>query len=399
MIFSLVIPAYNEENGIADIIRRTLQAKAAILAVDGINELEVIVVNDGSKDHTAEVVASFKEVRLIQHSSNRGYGAALKTGFESASGHLIGFLDADGTYPPEFFPKLIKSLLAEKADMAIGSRMMGARSGMPVTRYIGNRLFAWLLSWIVGKKITDTASGLRVFRKEALNQLYPLPDGLDLTPAMSTKAIHEKLKIIETPMPYAERVGRSKLSVVKDGVRFFNTIVGIARLYNPLKFFGILGAILILLGVILAMGPVTHYLRFRRVEDYEVYRLFTIMVLWVTGINVISFGAFCNSLLGVIHGKPVHTQSAWSTYIFRPPIMRNLDKVGYVLIAVAIALNHKTIIEYVTTRQIDVHWSYIFTGATLFLVGVQLAMTSFLLKVVEELRGVKNARVTLRKAS
>src|SRR5262249_51359882 len=207
------------------------------------DDMELIVVNDGSKDRTGEIVAQYQEVRQIQHPTNKGYGAALKTGFESARGQIVGFLDADGTYPPEFFPQILDRLIEQKADVALGSRMMGEKSGMPITRYVGNKFFAMLLSWIVGEKITDTASGLRVFRKEVLPQLYPLPDGLNLTPAMSTKAIHEKLKIIEMAMPYDERVGRSKLSVIEDGLRFFNTIVGIARLYNPLKFFGMVGAI------------------------------------------------------------------------------------------------------------------------------------------------------------
>jgi len=399
MIFSIVIPAYNEQNGIADIIGRTLAAKPAILAVQGIDDVEVIVVNDGSKDRTGEIVDQFDQVRQVRHPVNKGYGAALKTGFENATGQVVGFLDADGTYPPEFFPQILKAFLTENADIALGSRMMGEKSGMPMTRYIGNKFFAVLLSWIVGRRITDTASGLRVFRKEVLPQLYPLPDGLNLTPAMSTKAIHENLKIIELPMPYDERVGRSKLNVIGDGMRFFNTIVGIAKLYNPLKFFGIIGVALILLGFALSLRPVLHYLQAQQVEEFEIYRLFTVMVLWVTGINVISFGAFCNTILGVIHGKEVHAHSVWSRYVFRPSLMRNLDKVGGVLVALAVLLNLKTIFQFITTLAIDVHWSYILTGATFFLVGTQLAMTSFLLKIVEELRATKDTQFMFRKAS
>lgn len=397
MIFSIVIPAYNEENGIADIIRRTLNTEPAILSIQGIYGMELIVVNDGSRDRTEAIVDQFTEVRQIKHTVNKGYGAALKTGFESATGEIVGFLDADGTYPPEFFPEILKAFLKENADIALGSRMMGAKSGMPMTRYIGNRFFALLLSWIVGKKITDTASGLRVFRKGVLPQLYPLPDGLNLTPAMSTKAIHEQLKIIELPMPYDERIGRSKLNVIGDGLRFFNTIVGNAQLYNPLKFFGIIGTLLILLGGLLSVKPVAYYLEFRRVEDYEVYRLFTIMVLWVTGINVITFGAFCNSILSVMHGKQIHAESVWSRYLFRPSRMKKLDRIGYVLVALGILVNYKAILQYLTTLHIDVHWSYVFTGATFFLVGVQLIMASFLLRVVEELHAGKHLQFLPRK--
>ena len=102
----------------------------------------------------------------------------------------------------------------------IGSRMAGAESQMPAVRRLGNRIFAGLVSLISAQSITDSASGMRIFRKSLLERLYPLPDGLNLTPVMSTRALHEQLKMVETPIPYSERVGRSKLSVVRDGMLF-----------------------------------------------------------------------------------------------------------------------------------------------------------------------------------
>jgi glycosyltransferase involved in cell wall biosynthesis len=102
--FSLVIPAFNEEKGIADTMHRALAIKPRLVAI-GIASLELIVVDDGSSDRTAEVVRSHSNnVKLVQHVKNRGYGAALKSGFHAASGQFLGFLDADGTYPPEYFP-------------------------------------------------------------------------------------------------------------------------------------------------------------------------------------------------------------------------------------------------------------------------------------------------------
>src|ERR1700675_2651076 len=101
-MLSVIIPAYNEEQGIADILTRTLRACSVTAAkVEGFREYEVIVVNDGSRDATGKIVTSFPGVRLIEHPDNRGYGAALKTGFSASKGDYIGFLDADGTYPPE----------------------------------------------------------------------------------------------------------------------------------------------------------------------------------------------------------------------------------------------------------------------------------------------------------
>lgn len=107
-VLSVVIPVYNEEHGIAEIASRVLSAAPALKKV-GVDQLELLVVDDGSKDRTAEVAQSIPGVRLIRHPKNKGYGAALKTGFSKASGELIGFLDADGTYPPEYFLNCTRS--------------------------------------------------------------------------------------------------------------------------------------------------------------------------------------------------------------------------------------------------------------------------------------------------
>lgn len=386
-VLSIVIPAYNEEDGIAVILERVLAVKRSMAAAGkAVGDVEVIVVDDASKDRTREIASSYPDVRVISHQQNRGYGGALKKGFDEARGDWVGFLDADGTYPPEEFPALCHAMLEHNADMVIGSRMAGAKSEMPVKRYIGNKLFAHLLSWIVGTAITDTASGMRVFRKDILPRLQPLPDGLHLTPAMSTAALHEAMTIVEVPIPYDERVGRSKLSVVHDGFRFLNIIVGTARLYNPLKFFGLVGALLLAVGIGLSISPIGYYLQVRRVEDTEIYRLFTIMVLFVTGTNVIVFGAFANSILEIVRGRTLAQHGIIGTYILSRGALRRSGAVGTLLMAGAIVLNARTIYEYVTLGSIDVHWVYILTGATLFLVGLQLAMGSVLVGILREVK-------------
>ena len=118
---SVVIPAYNEENGIAEIAGRVLSVKDDLHEA-GVENLELLVVDDGSGDGTAEVAGQIDGVRLIRHVKNRGYGAALKTGFSKANGELIGFLDADGTYPPEYFPQLCLKAM-NGSELVIGSRM------------------------------------------------------------------------------------------------------------------------------------------------------------------------------------------------------------------------------------------------------------------------------------
>ncbi|MGB7095705.1 MAG: glycosyltransferase family 2 protein, partial [Anaerolineales bacterium] len=122
-VLSVVIPAYNEENGIAEIAERVLSVKES-LKESGVEDLELLVVDDGSGDNTAAVAGGIDGVRLIRHEKNRGYGAALKTGFSKANGELIGFLDADGTYPPEYFPQLCQKAL-NGSELVIGTRLSG----------------------------------------------------------------------------------------------------------------------------------------------------------------------------------------------------------------------------------------------------------------------------------
>jgi glycosyltransferase involved in cell wall biosynthesis len=209
----------------------------------GIHEMELLVVDDGSRDRTAEVAAGIPGVTLVRHPKNKGYGAALKTGFSKACGELIGFLDADGTYPPEYFPKLCQAAL-NGSDLIIGSRMAGEDSKMPVTRRVGNFFFAHLLTILGRQKVTDSASGMRVFKREILERIYPLPDGLNLTPVMSTRALHEGIKIEEVAIPYSERVGRSKLSVIHDGRVFLQAWYGLPS-HNPVRLWLVRSAVLL----------------------------------------------------------------------------------------------------------------------------------------------------------
>jgi hypothetical protein len=246
------------------------------------------------------------------------------------------------------------------------------------------------MSWIVGRRITDTASGMRVFRRDALPKLLPLPDGLHLTPAMSVRAYHEGLKIVEVPITYEERIGRSKLNPLTDGFRFLSVIIGIARLYNPLKFFGAAGLGMLALAAALGLDPLLYYLNVRRVEDTEIYRLFTIMVLAVTGINIVSFGALANYVVEIVHGKPLKQHGLFARFLLRREMVRRSGWVGGCLMLAAPLLNHRAIYEYLTTGHIYTHWVYIFTGATLFLVGLQVVMGSVLIAILQDVTAFRD---------
>ena len=200
-----------------------------------------MVVDDGSSDDTAQAVVEASArtrkagvpVHLFPHGHNLGYGAALQTGFLHARGDLLAFIDADSTYPPEELPKLCRACLAPGVDMVVGSRMSGGPSQMPAVRRLGNLLFAQTASRLAGQPISDCCSGMRVLRASAWKQLEPLPTGLEFTPAMTMRALHRRLNVQEVAIPYYERVGRSKLKAMRDGLRFLRAIVGETRAQCP----------------------------------------------------------------------------------------------------------------------------------------------------------------------
>jgi glycosyltransferase involved in cell wall biosynthesis len=382
-VLSIVIPAYNEENGIEEIAKRVLSVAPALKEV-GVEKLELLVVDDGSKDRTAEVAESIPGVSLIRHPKNKGYGAALKTGFSKASGELIGFLDADGTYPPEYFPQLCTAAL-NGAELVIGSRMAGADSQMPVTRRIGNFFFANLLSILGRQKVTDSASGMRVFKREILEKIYPLPDGLNLTPVMSTRALHEEIQIEEIAIPYSERVGRSKLSVIHDGRVFLQSMIWTALSYNPVRILGLagLGGIgitgLIFLGLIVArLNGITS------LGAWGIVALFTALVSAVVGINFFALGVTFNYLVSLFYKKPIR-QGLFGKPIFTTPLDQQFGWMGIVSIIIGVLLGLTSLVLGVNGWEIERLWFYLLSSAMIFLVGVQLAIYWLLLRILEEL--------------
>jgi glycosyltransferase involved in cell wall biosynthesis len=382
-ILSVVIPAYNEEHGISEIASRVLSV-GPDLKKAGVEELELLVVDDGSKDQTAEVASKIPGVKLIRHSQNKGYGAALKTGFSKASGELIGFLDADGTYPPEYFPQLCLAAL-NGMDLVIGSRMVGEDSQMPLTRRVGNFFFATLLSLLSRQKVTDSASGMRVFKREILEQIYPLPDGLNLTPVMSTRALHEGITIGEVPIPYSERVGRSKLSVVHDGRIFLQSMIWTVLSYNPVRILGLLGvagvgvATLVLLGLILTrLSGVTS------LGPWGVAALFVALISAVVGIDLFALGATFNYLVGLFYKKPIR-QGLFGKPIFKTPLEQQFGWMGTLSILAGLAIGLVSLFLGISGWEIERLWFYLLGSALIFLVGVQLVIYWLLLRVLEEL--------------
>jgi len=381
---SIIIPAYNEEESIGATLEQTLESLADIAKAAALASVEVIVVNDGSSDATRERVKQCVErlgadsaVELVEHPVNRGYGAAIKTGFAAARGELLGFMDADGTCEPATFGALCRALEEHQADVAIGSRMVQPGSGMPLSRKVGNRLFAGLLSLISTSRVTDSASGMRVLRRSSLPLLSPLPDGLHFTPAMSARAVLDpNLKIVEIPMAYHERTGESKLGVLQDGLRFLAVILEIALTYRPLRFFGVVGALLLLAALLYGVYPVMHYIEHRQVFEWMIYRLLAITVFTVAGLNLVAIGLLANSLVRSIqrlHRSAVSgPASAAPARRWQRMMLNWLPALGVLLALFGVILNRGVLWEYFTTGHITAHWTYPVTGAFFVLSGLQL---------------------------
>lgn len=229
---TIVIPALNEEEAIGRTLARTLAAVEGIRDGAGVGEVKVVVVSDGSTDRTVEIARTFPGVDVAVFPRNQGYGAAIKEGWSRAPSDLLAFVDADGTCDPALFAPMCRCLLDGRHDIVLGGRM-GPGSRMPLVRRAGNALFAVLLGYLSRRIVHDTASGMRVVRRSALPRLLPLPDGLHFTPAMSARALmEEELSVAEVEIPYAERVGRSKLRILRDGLRFLAVILSAASYFR-----------------------------------------------------------------------------------------------------------------------------------------------------------------------
>jgi hypothetical protein len=378
---SVILPAFNEEASIAGVLERIAGVRTAIGRL-GL-ALEVIVVDDGSRDRTAVRARCYPGVRVVRHRSNTGYGAALKTGFRHASGDLLAFLDADGTYPPESLPALCETALQSDADLVVGSRMSGSRSRMSAVRRFGNAGYAGLLSAIGRVPVRDTSSGMRVLRRAALGQLYPLPDGLEFTPAMSTRAVHEDLRIVEVPIPYDSRVGDSKLSLVRDGLQFTKAIVWTALSYNPVRILGVVSVALMALAAIVALGVLLRGTG-STLDVTAFAALAAAGVCAAVAVSLFSLGAMFNYLVSLFHRRPVR-QGLFGKPIFVPPLDHYFGWIGALAVLAGGVLGTTALIGLGGAAHGGRPWLLLLVASLLVVVGVELSIAWIVMRVLEEL--------------
>jgi glycosyltransferase involved in cell wall biosynthesis len=228
--YSVLVPVYNEDEGILDTLEALKQVVRAAAP-----SAEIIVIDDGSTDRTAELLAGCEGVRVVTHDANRGYGAALKTGIRHARNSLIVITDADGTYPNERIPELVE--LAAGAEMVVGART-SENVEYPALRRIPKWFLKRFAEWLVRCEIPDINSGLRVFRKDAAAHFIAyLPDTFSFTTTITIAMLTNGYRVHYEPIDYRRRVGKSKIKPVRDTLRIAQLILRTGMYFAPLRVF------------------------------------------------------------------------------------------------------------------------------------------------------------------
>lgn len=276
---TVIIPAFNEEKGVGEVVRkvRRILQRARLT-------FELLVVDDGSKDQTA-LKAQQGGARVISMGENRGYGASLKAGMRQARYNLIAMLDADGTYPPEELPELIR--LVETSDMAVGARTK-PNAAIPWLRRFPKWLLGKWANYLADRKIPDLNSGLRVFRRNIAARYEGLfPNGFSFTTTITLALECHGYVVKYHPIEYAARVGTSKIRPFQDTLNFFSLVLRVVMYFKPLKIF------IPLSGIIFVWGVATGIASRLQGQSWNGETLF----LLVAGLQVAALGLLADLLV------------------------------------------------------------------------------------------------------
>jgi glycosyltransferase involved in cell wall biosynthesis len=237
---TVVIPVYNERDAITPV----LDSLRTIAAREGL-DAEVIVVDDGSTDGTADVAAA-QGARVISIPMNVGYGAALRRGIEAAQHSRIVIVDGDASYPIEYAGEMLRRL--ERFDLVIGRRT-GTTYYRSLLSYPFRVAYLLLVWFVVGRRVPDPNSGFRAFRRETITEFLPVMcHGFSFTTSMTTLYLLSGRTVDYLPIPYNKRIGSSKIRFVRDMLRTGQLLCSVILLYNPIKLFILLAAATFLAG-------------------------------------------------------------------------------------------------------------------------------------------------------
>jgi len=284
----ITIPAYNEENTIVQVIREIEKVMS-----NTSYDYKIHVQDDGSKDKTAELA---KKEGAIVNSNPRNLGLAetFKIELENClklKADIIVHTDADGQYLPQYLPHLIKKI-EEGYDLVLGSRFRGKIRGMPLTKKLGNKVFAKVISSLTKLKITDSTTGFRAFTKEVARDIKFI-NTFTYTQEQIIKAAKQKFKIVEIPIETRKtRDSRLFSNPLEYAIKAWINILRIYRDYDPLKFFGLIGSIFLSLGFLIGLYFI--YLHLTTGITGHLGLMILMLLSIVNGIQVILFGFFAD---------------------------------------------------------------------------------------------------------
>jgi glycosyltransferase involved in cell wall biosynthesis len=366
---SVVIPCLNEEEAVGSVVDQAWEG----IQASG-RPGEVIVVDNGSTDRSAEVAA--EHGAIVVREGRPGYGSAYLAGLAVARGDFIVMGDADETYPLRDLPPFVDRLAAGD-DLVMGSRFEGTIHGeaMPwLNRHVGNPILTGMLNILFGVKISDAHCGMRAVRREALTTLDLHSTGMEFASEMVFKAFRRKLRVSEIPIDYYPRVGESKLNRLGDAWRHVKFML----LYSPSWLYFVPGAVLLFVGIAgalaLAAGPVTILGR-----TWQIHTMFLFMFAILLGIQILQLGIFARAFaaahLGEADGliERAHGRVSLEHGLALGGIVLLAGIVTLAVIFVSWALNGFGALahEYATA-----------IGFTLVAVGVQVILGSFFLSLL-----------------
>ena len=240
---AVLLPAYNEEVSIASMVLLSLQYAD-----------EVIVIDDGSSDRTSEV-SRLAGATVLSHITNKGKGAALKTGFKYAQDYdIIVTIDADGQHNPSEIPDVIKPIMEDRADIVNGSRYIaGKDTTTPTYRRVGQTVLDNATYLASGVKLTDTQSGFRAFSSKSIEYFNFDPNGFGIESDMLIEASVNKLRIVEVEITVRYDVNTTTDNPIVQGFSVLMRILELMRFNRPLYFYGISGSIVLFLGILIIL--------------------------------------------------------------------------------------------------------------------------------------------------
>lgn len=244
-MISIIIPAYNEEDAIAGVVKNV----RAVLEKTKRGDFEILVVDDGSADRTA-ALAMEAGARVIKNLHNVGYGFSLKQGIKAATHDTIAITDADGTYPVEKLPELLEKF-EEGFNLVVGQRT-GPHYRESLVKFPLRIIFKYLVEFTVGRHVPDVNSGLRVFSRREIEPYIPrLSDKFSFTTSQTLAYMLNKKFVSYVPIEYKERIGKTKIRLIRDSLGAMQMLISAIAYFNPLKLYFGLCAMTGITGVVL----------------------------------------------------------------------------------------------------------------------------------------------------